>query len=63
MKNPRAEMAAGAFRVTSDATLTSPSDATDALTPTRKNERRYFWSNISNACEPLRVRRGTIEHE
>lgn len=62
MKNPRAEMATGAFRVTLDATLTSSSDATDALTPTRKNARRYFWSEETNACEPLRIRGGTIEH-
>ena len=62
MKNPRAEMATGAFRVTLDATLTSPSDATDASTPTRKNDRRYYWSKETNACEPLRLRKGVIEH-
>lgn len=60
MKNPRAEMAAGASRVTLDATLTSTSNATTALTPTRKNERRFYWSNKSNAYEPLRIHKGVI---
>ena len=62
MKNPNSAHGAGAFRVTSTATFASPIDATDAPSPTSRNERRYYWSNKTNACEPLRIRKGAIEH-
>ncbi|SMX24045.1 hypothetical protein BOA8489_02160 [Boseongicola aestuarii] len=63
MKNPNSARGAGAFRVTSDDTLTSPSHATECLFPTRKNDRRYFWSKHTNAYERLTIRKGRIEHE
>ena len=62
MKNPTPGYGIGAFPVTSDATLTSPSYATDTRTPARRSDRRFFWSRRTNAYEPLKITNGQIDH-
>ncbi|SDJ16419.1 hypothetical protein SAMN05421850_109125 [Lutimaribacter saemankumensis] len=62
MKNPNSASGVGAFRVTSTATLNSSVDAMKGLTHATKNEQRFRWCDRSNSVQPLRIRKGEIEH-
>ena len=62
MKNPNSASGAGAFRVTSTATLNSSIDAT-ARPPTATDfERRFRWCEHSNSVQPLTLRKGRIDY-
>ena len=62
MKNPNSASGAGAFRVTSTATLTSPVDATFGHAFATEIGRRFRWCNLSNSVQPITIRKGAIEH-
>jgi hypothetical protein len=62
MKNPNSAGGAGAFPVTSSATLTSTDDATSGPFSATKNERRFHWCKLSNSVQPLKTRNGRIDH-
>lgn len=60
MKNPNSANGAGAFRVTSSATLNSSGDATSGLFFATQNERRFRWCPRSNSIQPLALHKGHI---
>lgn len=60
MKNPNSENGAGAFRVTSSATLNSSGDATSRPFFATHFERRFRWCPCSNSVQPLALRKGCI---
>lgn len=53
MKNPSTARGAGAFRVTSTATLASPVDATLGSVLASLHDVRFYWDRDSNSCERL----------
>ena len=62
MKNPNSARGAEAFRVTSTATVASSIDAMMGTVHATKNERRFRWCGLSNSVQPLRIRKGQVEH-
>lgn len=58
MKNPNSARGAGAFRVTSTATLTSPVDDTRGTFHASISDARYYWDRGSNSYERLSLRFG-----
>lgn len=62
MKNPNSACGAGAFPVTSPATLTSTVDATLGLACAMQNERRFRWCALSNSIQPLKLSKGAIAY-
>ena len=62
MKNPNSASGAGAFRVTSTATLNNPVDATEPTPSATRFERRYRWCDLSNSVQPLTLRKGCIDY-
>lgn len=60
MKNPYLASGAGAFRVTSHATLTSTDDATWGLSHATPHGQRYRWCPRSNSFQKLIVKEGRI---
>lgn len=63
MKNPSTMGGAGAFRVTSIATLASSVDATRAPTRARKSDARFYWDRASNSVQPLALYLGWVCHD
>lgn len=63
MKDPNSASGAGAFRVTSTATFASPVDATSGLSPATPSEHGFRWCTLTNAVQPLKLRRGCIAHD
>ena len=63
MKNPNSARGAGAFRVTSTATVASPVDAMRGRGHASPPDRRFRWCAASNSVEPLKIRKGMIEHD
>lgn len=62
MKNPNSASGAGAFRVTSTATLNSSVDATSRPCPATHFERRFRWCGLSNSVQTLKLRNGGIDY-
>jgi hypothetical protein len=62
MKNPNSACGAGAYRVTSTATLNSSVDATMPLLRATKNELRFRWCGLSNSVQPVTLRKGCITY-
>ena len=56
MKNPNLASGAGAFRVTSTATVASPVDATCGTLHASPTEARFYWDRLSNSVQPLPIR-------
>lgn len=63
MKNPNSAGGAGAFRVTSTATVASPVDATCGTVHASPTEARFYWDRRSNSCERFAIQRGRACHE
>lgn len=63
MKDPYTGYGAGAIRVTSTATFARSEDATNGLSQAIPNEQRFRWCPRSNSVQPLKIRKGSIEHE
>lgn len=59
MKSPNSQARAGAFRMTSTATLNSPVDAMRGHGPASP-ERRFRWCTLSHSVQPLKIRKGTL---
>ncbi len=62
MKNPNSAGGAGAFRVTSTATVASPVDATCG-TVHASPEARFYWDRLSNSVQPLELRKGRLRRD
>lgn len=62
MKNPNPHQGAGAFPVTSTATLASPVDDTWGLGRATPSGPRFRWCNASNSIQPIKIRKGCITH-
>jgi hypothetical protein len=62
MKNPNSASGAGAFRVTSTATLNSTIDATTPLPRPTPNEQRFRWCGLSNSVQPISMSKGRITY-
>lgn len=60
MKNPNSASGAGAFRVTSSATLNSSGDATSAQFFATHFDRRLRWCPRSNSIQPYETHKGRI---
>ena len=60
MKNPNSARGAGAFPVTSTATLASTVDATLGRAFATQIERRFHWCKLSNSVQPLKLRKGAV---
>lgn len=55
MKNPNSARGAGAFRVTSGATVVRATDDTQVGARARPNDARFYWDRLSNSVEPLNL--------
>lgn len=62
MKNPNSASGAGAFRVTSTATLNSSVDATSSPQRATQNEQRFRWCGLSNSVQSTTFRIGRINN-
>lgn len=63
MKNPNSAGGAGAFRVTSTATVASPVDATCGTVHASPAQARFYWDRSSNSIEPLQIHMGRVRHD
>lgn len=63
MKNPNSARGAGAFRVTSTATVASPVDATCGAVHASPTNARFYWDRLSNSVQPLTLRLGRISYD
>ncbi len=63
MKSPNTAGGAGAFRVTSTATVASPVDATCGTAHATPSEARFYWDRLSNSVQPLTLHLGRVCHE
>ena len=63
MKNPNSARGAGAFRVTSTATLASPVDATFGTPHASPTGARFYWDRLSNSVQPWTFKLGRTWHE
>lgn len=63
MKNPNTACGAGAFRVTSTATVASPVDATCGTVHASPTAARFYWDRFSHSVQPVTLRLGGIWHD
>ena len=63
MKNPNTARGAGAFRVTSTATVASSVDATCGTVHARPASARFYWDRLSHSVQPLTLRLGRVWYD
>lgn len=63
MKNPNSARGAGAFRVTSTATVASPVDATCSTVYASPTEVRFYWDRHSNSVQTLILHLGSVRYD
>lgn len=63
MKNPNSARGAGAFRVTSDATVVRATDGTCEAAQASPKDGRFYWDGGSNSCERLALYLGRLRHD
>jgi hypothetical protein len=63
MKNPNSARGAGAFRVTSNATVVRATDDTWGTVHATPPEARFYWDRMSNSVQPLALHLGRVWHE
>ena len=63
MKNPNSAREAGAFRVTSTATVVRAKDDTCGPEGATAKGARFFWDRRSHSVEPCQVVRGRVCYE
>ncbi|MCC1494063.1 hypothetical protein [Cognatishimia sp. F0-27] len=63
MKNPNSARGAGAFRVTSNATVVRADDDTQGSYDASPKDARFYWNRRSNSIEPLALHMGSVWHE
>ena len=62
MESPNTARGAGAFRVTSTATVASPVDDTRGADHASPIDARYYWDRRSNSYERLTLHMGRVRH-
>ena len=63
MKNPNSASGAGAFRVTSTATVVRATDDTSGTAHASPTEARFYWDRLSNSVQPLTLHLGRVRYE
>lgn len=63
MKNPNLARGAGAFRVTSNATVVRATDDTLGAVHASPSNAQYYWDRLSNSVQPLTLCLGRVCHE
>lgn len=63
MKNPNSARGAGAFRVTSNATVVRATDDTCSTAFASPSDARFYWDRLSNSVQPLTLYLGRVWHE
>ncbi len=63
MKNPNSAGGAGAFRVTSNATVVRATDDTRGAAHASPTKARYYWDRRSHSVQRWALQLGTLAHE
>lgn len=63
MKNPNSARGAGAFRVTSNATVVRATDDTCGTAHASPCDARFYWDRLSNSVQPMTLHMGRVRYE